>query len=164
MSYSAQSLMVYCKCHQSNPLYHSCIALNVVRRFFFTSAFRIFILGILVISYQGFLKLKCPVWVSVCAQQNRHGNVWAAAASHHSLCAGLCTCTRVSGSCAPILARSLNFPFRHSRNGVWQPPPGQSNAYFAKRKHKPIPGISISRNLGMGSHTKMPSMGFEVCI
>jgi len=152
--------MVYCKCHQSNPLYHSCIALNVVRRIFFTIAFRIFIPGILVISYQGFLKLKCPVWVSVCAQQNGHGIVWAAAVSHHSLSAGLCTCIRVP--CAPILARSLNLPFWHSRNGVCQPPLGRPNAHFAEHKHKPIPGISISRNLGMGSHTQMPSMKFEV--
>jgi len=57
--------------------------------------------------------LKCPLWVPVRAQaqQNGHGIVRAAAKKEKSLSAGLCTCTR--DLCAPILARSLNPPFRH---------------------------------------------------
>ena len=83
-----------------------------------------------VIPYQGFLKLKCPLWVPVRAQQNGHGIVWAAAATQHSLSAGICTCTLVLY--APVVARSLNPPFRHSRRGVLQPPPRRSHAYFAE--------------------------------
>ena len=35
-----------------------------------------------------------------------------------------------------------------------QPPPRRSHVHFAERKQQPIPNISISRILGMGSHKK----------
>jgi len=50
---------------------------------------------------------------------------------------------------------------RDPKSGMWQPPPERSHTHFAEREQEPIPGISISRILGMGSHTKMPSMGYE---
>jgi len=112
-----------------------------------------------VIPYQGFLKWKCSVWVAVCAQQNGRGIVWAEAATQHSLRAG----TWGSRS-EPIWVRTrprCKYRIRHSSSGVSQPPPGRSHAHFAERKQEPIPGISISRILGMGSHTKLPGMGFK---
>jgi len=44
---------------------------------------------------------------------------------------------------------------------LWQSPSERSHAHFAEREHEPIPGISISRILGVESHTKIPSMEFE---
>ena len=108
------------------------------------------------ISYQGFLKLKCPVWVPVRAQQNGHGIVWVAAATDHSLGPGLCACTRVS--CAPLLARCSNFepPVAEIKEWFIAAAPRRSHAHFAEREQEPTPGISILRILGMGSHTKIP--------
>jgi len=88
------------------------------------------------ISIQDFFKFKCPVWVPVRAQPYGHGG-------DNSLDPGLCACTRVS--CAPLLSSFFSFFF--------QPPPGQSHAHFVEREQESIPGISISRILGMGLHT-----------
>jgi len=46
--------------------------------------------------------------------------------------------------------------------GLWQPPSGQP---FAERElwQKPIPGISISKILGVGSHTKIPGVWDYTC-
>ena len=40
-----------------------------------------------------------------------------------------------------------------------QPPAGRSRAHFAELEQEHTPGISISRTLGTGSHTKIQGMG-----
>jgi len=45
--------------------------------------------------------------------------------------------------------------------GLWHLPYGRFHAHFAEREQKPRPGISISTFLGVGSHTKIPVVGFE---
>ena len=92
--------------------------------------------------FHGFLKLKCPLWVPVRAQQNVHGIVWAAAAIDqnrwnrwgaidHSLISAT-----AGWRCEPIVVR-----MRPLCNHT-QPPPGRSHAHFAEREQEPIAGIS----------------------
>ena len=89
-------------------------------------------------------------------------------ATDPSLSAALCTCTRVS--CAPILARSLNPPFRHSIIVVFQTPPGRSHAHFAECELEfgvPRPGLkslawdhrprSLAWDSKRGFETRTPS-------
>jgi len=109
-------------------------ATSINSRLNFFEIFSIFEkLCVYVISYQGFLKWKCPVWVPVLAQQNEHGIILAAAATDHSLDPGLCACTRES--CTPLFApptsscdinewssaaaaRTIPCPFCWSRTGT----------------------------------------------
>jgi len=84
------------------------------------------------------MKFKFPSWVPVRAQRR-----------------GLCACTRV------LLARSSNLPLRISRSGLWQLLSGQTLVHFAEREQEPRPRTWISRILGMGSITKILSMGFK---
>jgi len=90
-----------------------------------------------VIPYPGFLKLKCPVWVPVRAQQNGCGIVRAAAATYHSLDPGLCACTRVL--CTPLFPRSSHFglPLLCSFFFLFS---------FSRRPDDPIP-ILLSANM-----------------
>jgi len=108
-----------------------------------------------VITYQGFLNLKYPVWVPVRAQKNGHRIIRAAAATDHSLISAT-----EGWKSEPIVARTkpvCKHRDRDPRSGLWQPPPRLSNSHFSERE--PTPGISISRLLGMGSYTKMGGMG-----
>jgi len=101
------------------------------------------------------LKLKCPVWVSIHAQQNGHGIIRAAADTT------LWVPERgVQGASQYWCARDpcASTKIQNSRSGMWQLPYGRSHVHFAERKQEPIPGISISRILGMGSHAKMPGI------
>ena len=41
------------------------------------------------------------------------------------------------------------------RRVICHPPPGRSHAHFAEREQEPLLGISISRILRMGPHTKI---------
>jgi len=109
-----------------------------------------------VIPYQGFLKLKCPVWVPVRAQPNLHGSVRVTAAIDHSL---ISTTGGFRGK--PIVVRK-RLVCKHPRSGLWQPPrsgllqppPGRSHTHFADREQEHTPGFSVSRIIGMGSHMR----------
>jgi len=83
------------------------------------------------------LQFASQVWVLVRAQQNGHGFVRRAAAATDQ--------TLIS---ATLGWRSEKIVVR--------------DTHFAEREQKPTPVISNSRILGMGSHTKMPDMGFEM--
>ena len=84
----------------------------------------------------------------------------AAAATHPSFSA------RTGGSRSePVLVRTrpvCKYRVRHWKMGLWQPPSGRSHAHFAEHEQEPILGTSMSRILGMGSHTKILGMGFEM--
>jgi len=88
--------LVLC-CASATTIYHICIIFFLSPAAHFESHIRG---SWYVIPNQGLLKLKRPVWVPVRAQQKGHGIVGAAA-----------------GEKQPILARSLNPPFRHWARG-----------------------------------------------
>ena len=87
---------------------------------------------------------------------------WRVAATDHSLISA------TGGWRSEPIVVCMRLVCKHrdqvSRGGMWQLPSGQSHAHFAEREQESRPGISILRILGMGSHTKIPGIGFETRI